>query len=107
MAYGITSSSQLIDLNTIRTGCQKFKAALDDFEICGETVIRAGETCSKKALSIDDASMQYMITESGVDIQKLKTTLSIYADQLLADATNVYNAQVAELNEYIKSLNNN
>ena len=104
MAYGITSSSQLIDVDTIRSACEQYKAVLDDFDRCGSTVVQAGETCSAKALSVDESSLTASITDLGEDIQGLKTTFSTYADQLLADAITVYNQQVAELNEYNRRL---
>ena len=105
MAYGITSTSQIIDLNTIKAGCQAFKDALQDFQTCGETVIQAGETCNAKALSVDETSLQFSITQLGSEIKELKTTFASYADQVLAEATQVYNAQVAEYEEYIRKLN--
>lgn len=102
MAYGITSSSQLVDLDTIRSGCEQFKKALEDFKSCGKAVIAAGETCSKKALSIDENSLEFSITDLGTEIKSLKDVYSAYADQLMAEAIQVYNAQVNELNEYIR-----
>jgi len=102
MAYGITSSSQLVDLDTIRSGCEQFKEALEDFTVCGEAVIAAGETCSEKALSIDENSLEFSITDLGTEIKSLKDIYAAYADQLMAEATQVYNAQVNELNAYIR-----
>jgi hypothetical protein len=102
MAYGITSSSQLIDLDSIKAGCENYKDALDDFTKCGELVIYAGTTCSSKALSVDDSTLEYPINELGEEIKKLKTTYSSYADDVVAQATKIYNAQVSELNEYIR-----
>ena len=104
MAYGITSPSQIIDLNTIKAGCQKFKEATEDFEKSGSTVVQAGETCNAKALSVDETSLQFSITQLGDEMKALKGTFSGYADQVVAEATRVYNAQVAEYEEYLREL---
>ena len=102
MAYGITSKSQLIDLNTIVAGANQFRTAIEDFERSGNAVIEAGETCTKKALSVDDSTLEFSITDLGNEMKDLKSTFSSYADELVAQATRVYNAQVTELNEYIR-----
>lgn len=102
MAYGITSQSQIIDLKTIITGANQFKSTLDDYERCGKAVIAAGETCTKKALSVDDSTLEFSITDLGNEIKNLKSTFTGYIDDLVAQATQVYNAQVAEYNEYVR-----
>lgn len=104
MGYGITSPSQIIDVNTIASGCAAYKEALKDFEACGDTVIKAGETCNKKALSVDDSTLQYPITDLGQAIKDLKTEYSGYADDVEAQARRIYNEQVAEYNQYLASL---
>ncbi len=102
--YGITSKSQIIDLDTIKAGCQEFKDCLDDFEICGKGVIEAGETCNSKALSVDEKTFEYPITDLGESIKALKDEYIGYADQVIADATSVYNAQIAEYNDYVTKM---
>jgi len=104
MAYGITSPSQIIDLATITAGCNKLKEAVADFKTSGSTVIQAGQTCNSKALSVDEASLEFSITQLGEEMQDLEGTFSGYADQVIAEATQVYNAQVAEYEEYLKQL---
>lgn len=101
MSYGITSTSQIIDLPTILSGCAAYKSALKDFEKCGSTVIKAGETCSKKALSVDNSTLQYPITDLGQAIKDLKTEYAGYADDVEAQARRIYNEQVAEYNDYV------
>lgn len=102
--YNITSESQIIDLNTITSACEEFKKCLDDFVDCGKCVIEAGETCNKKALSVDDSTFEYPITSLGESIKELKDTYIGYADEVIEQATAIYNAQVAEYNSYIQSL---
>lgn len=101
MSYGITSTSQIIDLPTILSGCAAYKSALNDFEKCGNTVIKAGETCSKKALSVDDNTLQYPITDLGQAIKDLKAEYTGYAEDVEAQARRIYQEQVAEYNDYI------
>ena len=96
MSYGITSTSQIIDLSTILSGCAAYK--------CGNTVIKAGETCSKKALSVDDSTLQYPITDLGQAIKDLKAEYTGYAEDVEAQARKIYNEQVAEYNDYIARL---
>lgn len=102
MAYGITSQSQVIDLNAIMAGANQYRAALEDFERSGSAVVSAGETCTKKALSVDDSTLEFSITDLGNEMKDLKNTFGGYADELVAQARQVYNAQIAELNEYIR-----
>lgn len=100
MAYGITSESQIIDLSTILSGCSAYKTALNDFDKSGTTVIKAGETCNKKALEVDGDTLEYPITDLGQAIKDLKNEYSGYADEVEAEARRIYNEQVAELNAY-------
>ena len=95
MGYNITSESQLIDINAIKSGCEKFKTALDAFEKCGKKVTQASETCNKKALS--------SIADVATAITNLKSEYSGYADSIYSEAISIYNSQVAELNAYIEA----
>lgn len=104
MAYGITSQSQIIDINTIKSGCETIIKELECLEKCGEKVINAGIICNKKALSVDSESLEGSIIEVGEQIKNTKNELVISAEQLIADAMVVYNAQVSEYNEYIRQL---
>ena len=105
MAYGITDKSQLIDYETIRRNCEQYKIVLDDFKRCGEEVVKASQGCTTEALSVDDNTMESSINELGVAIQNAAISYANAADQLVADAIKIYNAQVAELNEYIRRKN--
>jgi hypothetical protein len=105
MSYGITSTSQIIDIDSISSGISLYKSALKDFESCGNRVIQAGDTCTANALSIDSSSLQYPIGEVGKAISNLTSEYSGYADEVLAQAKRIYSAQVAEYNAYIASKN--
>ena len=104
MAYGITSESQIIDIGTIRSGCNQYISALDFYTDGGNQVIEAGSTCNAKALSVDGASFESEITQVGEKMKQLKDTYSSAAEAVYAQAVQVYNEQVAELNEYRRKL---
>lgn len=104
MAYGITDKSQLIDIDTIQSGCERLKDAANDFDRCGADIVSAGIICDKKALSVDEASLEITINDLGEEVKDIKTAIIRNADQLLSDATTIYNMQVAELNEYNRKL---
>ena len=100
MAYGITDDSQLIDIQTIMDGINKYRAAIDIFEKCGQTVINASETCNEEAMSVDNNSLQIEIETLGIEIKDLKKQLNIIADEMLTEAQMVRQKQYNELVEY-------
>ena len=100
MAYGITSESQIIDIDTITSGVNQYKQAVEDFDACGTKVVQASQTCNKDALSVDDASLQGPIESLGNEIKSLKDQLCAVADELLYEARVVHSAQWNELTEY-------
>lgn len=105
MAYGITNPNQLLDIEAVKAGCQALIDAVEDFEKCGGYVCEAGATCSKKALSVDNSSLEGQISDVGEEIIQLKDAYIRCAESLMAQAVNVYNSQVSEYNEYIRRKN--
>lgn len=104
MGYGITSTSQIIDISAIENGCNQIKQYVADFDACGSLVVIAGENCTEKALAIDENTFQYSITGIGEEISKLKDGYIAIADQVIAEARQVYNAQMAEYQAYQQQL---
>lgn len=102
MAYGITNPNQLIDIETIQAGCQSLIDAVEDFATCGNYVMQAGEICSKKALAVDESSLEGQISEMGNEIVSLKDAFVQCAEEVLYNAIQVYNAQVNEYNDYVR-----
>ncbi len=100
----ITSESQLIDIQTIKSGCTALKLAAADFSMSGNAVIEAGETCSEKALSIDKNTLEYAISDIGEEMVRCRSEIERFADTVLAEAVKVYNNQVTELNSYYREL---
>lgn len=105
MAYGITSPNQFIDIDAIKSGCQKLVDSVQDFETCGKYIIEAGNTCSKKALAVDGGSLEGEITEVGDEIASLKDAYIQCVEAVMQQAVNVYNQQVNEYNEYVRRQN--
>ena len=100
MAYGITNESQLIDVSTIKRGCENFIEALSYFVDGGNQVISAGYTCSKKAISVDNSSFQDDLIDMGQQIVAVRDKYVSVVENIYQQAVTVYNNQVAELNEY-------
>ena len=104
MAYGITNESQLIDVSTIKRGCDYFKEALSFFVDAGNQIVSAGHTCNKDAISVDNSSFENEIVDLGNDIIAVRDKYVSAIDSLYQQAVTVYNNQVAELNEYNRRL---
>ena len=102
--YGITSESQLIDYETIRNGCVQYVEALEGFTTAAQQIIEAGTVMNKDALSVDGASMQPVLYELGETIGNLPTDYAAIANAIYEQAIQIYNEQVAELNEYYRQL---
>lgn len=107
MAYGITSRSQLIDIQSIKQGCNQLEDALNDFEKSGDLVIESGNLCNKDALSLDEKSMEYSLTELGEAIKALKGEYQAYTQEVENQANRVYSEQCEELQRYIESQQQN
>ena len=99
---GITSESQLIDINTIAAGCNSFISALEIFINGANRIVEAGSLCDGKALSIDGKTLQPEITEIGTQIGNLYNEYANCAQDVYNQAVRIYEQQVAELNEYYR-----
>lgn len=104
MAYGITSKSQIIDINAISSGCNELRKAAEEFSSCGKLVSDAGGDCTADVLSVDDQSMEPVLESLGKSIKDVESTIVGYANSIESAANQVYNAQVAELAEYNRRL---
>ena len=104
MAYGITSESQLLRIDTVRNGCTKYIEALEYFVEAGKQVVEAGDICDKNALSVDSSSMQPVLYEIGQAIMAMADEYAAKANEAYTQAVNIYNSQVAELNEHYRKL---
>lgn len=100
MVYGITNESQMIDIDTITKGINKYLEVIDAFEKSGKKVISASQICNTEALSIDDTTLQYPIESLGIEIKALKEKLNTIANELLYEAQRVRQQQYNELIEF-------
>ena len=100
MAYGITSSSQLIDIITINDGVQMINSAAAKFEKCADLVLSASKICNEKALSVDKTTMQPQLEHDAEEIRKIKTYIEDYAVEVNNLAVQVLAGQQRELAEY-------
>lgn len=104
MAYGITSSSQLIDITTIYKGCDKIDEAAKNYTKCSEKLNDASTTCNKDAMSIDGKTMQPTIDELADMIKDLTATITSYTAQIRSVASQILVNQQNELVAYQESL---
>lgn len=105
--YNITDESQLIDIATIKKGCEAIKNTMKYFSKCGDKICSAAVICNKDALAIDDSTLEYQLEAFGNRIKDINRDYSEYADELYAQALQVYNDQKIELAEYrLKNQNN-
>ena len=100
--YGITDKSQLIDIRTIKEGCDQYIDALNYLLNAGKDVAQASKICTKEAMSVDGQSLEMTLYEMGKDFADVAKEYSGYANELYQQAVGVYNEQVAELNAYLQ-----
>lgn len=104
MAYGITSSSQLIDVATIYSGCDKIDEAAKYYTKCSEKLNAASTTCNKDAMSIDGKTMQPTIDGHADSIKGLTATITSFTAQIRSLASQILVNQQNELAAYQESL---
>ena len=99
--YGITNTNQIIDIATIKTGCNTLLEAIEDFKASAKKVLEASELCGKKALEVNDKEYTTSIAEIGNKLNEIANTYTQVVNQIQQDAQRVYNNQVAEYNSYV------
>lgn len=99
--YNITSSSQLIDVATISTGCSQIEAAAEKFIKCADLIDSAASICDANALSVDKTTMQPQLEADADYIRSMKDAADSFATAIRNVASQVYAAQSNELNNYI------
>ena len=102
--YGITSSSQIIDLSAIKSGCKAMRSAAEDFTLCGNDVIEAGNLCTSKVLSFDNLSMDSLLVSLGTAIKDVESVIADYSYSIENLAQQIYNDQIIELAEYNRKM---
>ena len=102
--YGITNSSQIIDIDTIQKGCEGIKKAAENFESCGNKVFDASEECNIKVLSVDGKSMQPVLESLSEEIKGFEEQVDSFADSIYALACKIKSEQESELKQYLYQL---
>ncbi len=100
MAYGITSSGQLIDIGTISNGCKQIETAAEKFEESANKILAAADICDANALSIDKTTMQNQLELDAEYIKSMKTAIYEFTKEIRSIATEIYGAQSNELEQY-------
>lgn len=103
MAYGITSSSQIIDIGTISNGCTQLEETAKKFEECAKLVLEASSICDANALSVDQTTIQPQLEVDAEFIRSIKDAVDGFASGIRNVATQIYAAQSQELEDYIAS----
>lgn len=101
--YGITSSSQLIDIGTISNGCTQIEKAAEKFAECAAKVNEAAAICNEKVLAVDKTTMQPQLEADAQYIQSMQEAVKGFTSEIRNVASQVYAAQSRELEEYIAS----
>ena len=101
MAYGITSKSQIIDKDSIYSGCNKVLEALEDFRVSANRVKEAGEISANRALELNEKSFTDTIMDIGNSLDDIVEKYTSCINQIKSETNKIYNAQWAEYNNYV------
>ena len=96
----ITSTSQLIDIATISSGCATIRAAAADYTKCANHIQEASEICTPEALSVDNKSMQPSLEELALAVSTIESNVDYFCSQVESVASQIYAKQYAELEQY-------
>lgn len=96
----ITNKNQIIDKQQIIEGCNKLEAAFQDFTQCAKLVSEAAVTCSPKALSVENSSMQPVIEELATTFFTYETNIQKVTDAIKRAVEKQYNNEVAAFERY-------
>lgn len=105
MAYGIIKESQIIDKNKIISSCNKVEEISREFKKTADMLRNAANILNKDVLSVDGETMQPSIEKVADMIAKYQSQIDGYMDSICSAANQVYRAQKAEYQEYLKKDN--
>ena len=107
MAYGITSESQLIDVDKIGEGCQKILEGARYIELDAQAFSDIGASCTADVMSVDGRTLEGNFAQAASQTTQTASEVRAAAEAMYAEAVSVYNAQYAELQAYIQSQQKN
>lgn len=100
----ITQKSQIIDKNTIFRGCDKLEAAFNDFTQSAKYLNEAAATCSPKALSVGNSSMQPIIEDLADSFFSYEKSIQKVVEAIKRAVEKQYNREVTEYENYLAQL---
>lgn len=100
----ITKKSQIIDKNTIFQGCDKLEAAFTDFTQSAKYLSEAAATCSPKALSVGNTSMQPVIEDLADSFYSYEKSIQKVVEAIKRAVEKQYNREVTEYENYLAKL---
>lgn len=106
MAYGITSESQLIDINTINEGCNKIDEAAIAYLDCANVLSDAASIMDINALSVEKKTMKPSIEELAAKIKQVKGNIGEFTNEIRNLASKIFQEQKMELEEYQRKESN-
>lgn len=98
--YGITSQSQLIDMDTISRGCTQLEAAAAKFGECAKIIDSAATICDGSALAVDKTTMQPQLEADADYIRSIQTSIENFVVGIRNVVFQIYVAQNNELATY-------
>lgn len=105
MGYSITSESQLIDVETIRTGCATIENAATSFDDCAKKIEDAADICNINVLSVDKNTMQPVMYALADEIKNVRKLIVSFADDIRQVSNDILASQKRELEAYYQYLN--
>lgn len=97
----ITNKNQIIDKETIYQGCNKLEAAFKDFTQCAKYVNEAAATCSPKALSVGNSSMQPVLEDLADNFFSYEKSIQKVVEAIKKAVERQYNKEVTAYENYL------
>ena len=100
LRYGITSSSQLIDVQSIQAACEQINTAAADFTTASKKVEAAKSYCGKGALEVEGRTMEESFDQVSGALSNVEQNVKNFTASIVQTAQSIYYAQSQELQEY-------
>ena len=97
----ITNKNQIIDKQTIFEGCNKLETAFTDFTQCAKYVNEAAITCSPKALSVGNSSMQPVLEDLADNFFSYEKSIHKVVEAIKNAVERQYNKEVTAYENYL------
>lgn len=101
---GITSKSQIIDVEAIKQGCAQLVEVASQFTTHARTLKEFAADIDTDALSVDKEGVYDNITAIAEEIAKFEGIVSSIASAIVVEAKQVYYDDQDELDDHLASL---